>query len=181
VRYDVDVNGEVRQVTVVRRDGAFVVSTGHAEWVVDAEHVGGHMLSLLIQPGRTAPGAGPDPIQSREFSVVSDPLTGQFVLGLGPVPLSVGLNSGRRWGRKDEAGHGGSGPQRLVAPMPGKIVRVLAAPGARVVHRQPLVVIEAMKMENELRASRDGTLSEVLVREGQSVEAGALLAIITPA
>ena len=65
--------------------------------------------------------------------------------------------------------------------MPGKVVRVLGAPGDPVAHRQPVIVIEAMKMENELRASRDGTLTEVLVQEGQLVEAGMLLAIITPA
>jgi propionyl-CoA carboxylase alpha chain len=65
--------------------------------------------------------------------------------------------------------------------MPGKVVRLLAKPGDRVVHRQPVVVIEAMKMENELRATRDGAVAELLVHEGQSVEAGTLLAVITSA
>ena len=60
------------------------------------------------------------------------------------------------------------------------MVRVLGKSGDAVVHRQPVVVIEAMKMENELRALRDGTVAEVLVQEGQSVEAGTLLAVITP-
>ena len=49
--------------------------------------------------------------------------------------------------------------------MPGKIVRVLAAPGTQVVHRQPVIVIEAMKMENELRAASDGVVTDVFVRE----------------
>ena len=64
--------------------------------------------------------------------------------------------------------------------MPGKVVRVLARPGELVRQRQPIVVIEAMKMENELRAARPGTLTELLVREGQSVEAGAVLAVVAP-
>ena len=64
--------------------------------------------------------------------------------------------------------------------MPGKIVRVLAKVGDHVSHRQPVVVIEAMKMENELRATKDGVLTDILVREGQSVDAGTVLAIITP-
>ena len=70
------------------------------------------------------------------------------------------------------------GPARLTAPMPGRIVRVLSEAGADVVAGQGLVVIEAMKMENELRAPRGGRLLELLVREGQAVEAGALLAVV---
>jgi biotin carboxyl carrier protein len=70
------------------------------------------------------------------------------------------------------------GPARLTAPMSGRIVRVLHPPGTEVVAGQGLVVIEAMKMENELRAPRGGRLTELLVREGQAVEAGALLAVV---
>ena len=70
------------------------------------------------------------------------------------------------------------GPARLTAPMPGRIVRVLSSAGADVVAGQGLMVIEAMKMENELRAPRSGRLTELLVREGQAVEAGALLAVV---
>jgi len=62
--------------------------------------------------------------------------------------------------------------------MPGKLVRVLVRPGDTVVARQPVVVVEAMKMENELRATRAGTVADVHAREGQSVEAGALLLVI---
>jgi len=58
------------------------------------------------------------------------------------------------------------------------VVRVLEAPGADVRAGQGLVVIEAMKMENEIRAPRAGRLREVAVREGQAVEAGALLAVV---
>jgi biotin carboxyl carrier protein len=70
------------------------------------------------------------------------------------------------------------GPARIQAPMPGKIVRLLASPGEQVRAGQGLVVIEAMKMENELRAPRAGTLREVKVCEGQAVETGALLALV---
>ena len=64
--------------------------------------------------------------------------------------------------------------------MPGKVVRVLVAVGDAVKARQPIVVIEAMKMENELRASADGTIAEIHAREGESVDAGSLLAVVTP-
>ena len=72
----------------------------------------------------------------------------------------------------------GAAPQRLAASMPGKVVRVLVKTGDVVHARQPLVVVEAMKMENEMRAGRDGMVAEVHAREGHSVEAGALLLVI---
>ena len=68
--------------------------------------------------------------------------------------------------------------QRVLAPMPGKIVRILVKQGDTVQPRQPIVVIEAMKMENELRAVRDGVIEVIHVREGQSVDASELLAVI---
>jgi biotin carboxyl carrier protein len=88
------------------------------------------------------------------------------------------MNGRRRWGRGDDAAFGRSGPEQLLAPMPGKIVRVLVKTGEAVSARQPVVVIEAMKMENELKASQAGTVAEIHVRDGQSVDAGALLAVI---
>jgi biotin carboxyl carrier protein len=63
--------------------------------------------------------------------------------------------------------------------MPGKVVRVLVKAGDAVQARQPLIVVEAMKMENELRAARAGTVAELHAREGSSVDAGALLAVLT--
>ena len=59
--------------------------------------------------------------------------------------------------------------------MPGKVIRVLVRSGEAVRARQPLVVVEAMKMENELRAVREGTVAAVHVTEGASVDAGAPL------
>ncbi len=59
--------------------------------------------------------------------------------------------------------------------MPGRIVRVLVAPGVDVEAGTPLIVIEAMKMENELRASHAGKIAEIVVRPGDTVEGGAKL------
>jgi biotin carboxyl carrier protein len=76
-----------------------------------------------------------------------------------------------------EAGVGrpASGDGRVKAPIPGLIARVLAAPGPRVAAGQSLVVLEAMKMENEIRAPRAGLVSAVHVSAGQSVTLGQLL------
>jgi biotin carboxyl carrier protein len=94
--------------------------------------------------------------------------------------VAVSLNGRRRWGHTDDVGGAaaGDGPDHLVAVMPGKVVRILTQVGDIVRQRQALVVIEAMKMENELRAARDGIVKDVRVREGQSVEAGAVLVVV---
>ena len=68
-----------------------------------------------------------------------------------------------------------SGPAPLVAPMPGLVVRVNVQPGDEVQPGQPLVVIEAMKMENELRSSTPGFVAAVRVQPGAAVEKGAVL------
>jgi pyruvate carboxylase subunit B len=68
-----------------------------------------------------------------------------------------------------------AGPAPLVAPMPGLIVRVNVAPGDVVQPGQGLVVMEAMKMENELRSQSAGTVGAVLVSAGTAVEKGAVL------
>lgn len=177
MRYDIEVNGRLRQVTVEQRDGQFVVTLDAHTWRIDAAQVGTHTLSLLM--AADADGASAT-IVSREVSVATDALTGGHTFGVGTVPLPVQLNPRAAYGRRGDGADANSGPQRIVAPMPGKVVRVLGEKGDAVAHRQAVVVIEAMKMENELRASRDGTLTDVLVQEGQSVEAGTLLAIISP-
>ena len=70
------------------------------------------------------------------------------------------------------------GPVPLVAPMPGLVVRVRVAVGDRVEAGQGLVVMEAMKMENELRATTSGTVASVEVSAGSVVEKGALLVVL---
>ncbi len=75
-------------------------------------------------------------------------------------------------------GIGATGPQVIVAPMPGKIVRLLVKVGQAVKAGDGLVVIEAMKMENELRAARAGIVKELAVQEGVAVEGGAKLCVV---
>jgi biotin carboxyl carrier protein len=73
------------------------------------------------------------------------------------------------------AAAGPAGPRPLVAPMPGLVVRVSVVPGDLVAEGQGIVVMEAMKMENELRAPGAGTVTRVHARSGTAVEKGALL------
>jgi biotin carboxyl carrier protein len=85
---------------------------------------------------------------------------------------------GRRNRRGREAAVAGGGEQRVTAPMPGCVIRVLVKPGDEVAARQGLVVVEAMKMENELTSPKAGRVREVAVSEGTSIEAGRLLVVV---
>jgi biotin carboxyl carrier protein len=166
VQYEVEVGGRRIHVVVSRSGDGFAVSAdGHTRHV-DAVRIDAHTLSLLV-----------DSVCSNEVSIATHPASGQLDVHVGGTRVVVTLNGRRRWGRKED-GTAGSGPQRLVAPMPGKVVRVLVKKGDAVTARQAIVVVEAMKMENELRASHDGTVAEIHVSEGMSVDAGALLLVI---
>jgi biotin carboxyl carrier protein len=169
MRYEIEVGGRTRQVAVARVGDGFAVTVDGHTWQVDAARIDAHTLSLIVDSVWR---------KSHEVAIASDPVTSQLTLRVGTTPITVGLNGSRRWARKDDGSGSGTGPLRLVAPMPGKVVRVLVAPGQAVRVRQPLVVVEAMKMENELRAGRDGTVVDIHAREGMSVDAGALLVVI---
>ncbi len=70
------------------------------------------------------------------------------------------------------------GSRKLTAPMPGKVVRVLVAQGAQVESGTGVLVVEAMKMQNEIKTPRKGTIQKILVSEGAAVNAGDVLAIV---
>lgn len=94
------------------------------------------------------------------------------------VPVTVRIPGRGRSGSDGDV-PSATGQVTIAAPMPGRVVKVLVAPGDAVVARQGLVVVEAMKMENELRAPRAGTVAEVRVREGAPVEANVVLVVMT--
>jgi biotin carboxyl carrier protein len=87
------------------------------------------------------------------------------------------IDDPRQWKRSQDSA-GIHGKIQIAAPMPGRIVRVLAAAGDLVVAGQGIVVIEAMKMQNELKAPRDGRVTAIEVKEDDRVNAGAILATI---
>jgi biotin carboxyl carrier protein len=167
MQYEIEVGGRRRQVVVTREGDGFAVSVDGATKHVSVARIDGYTLSLIV-----------DNVWPADISIVPDVASGQLTVHVDGTPVAATLNGRRRWGRKDEGAESGSEPQRLAAPMPGKVVRVLVGVGDTVHARQPVVVVEAMKMENELRASRAGTVAEVHVREGVSVEAGAPLIVI---
>jgi biotin carboxyl carrier protein len=70
------------------------------------------------------------------------------------------------------------GPKKLIAPMPGKVVRVLVREGAMVEAGAGVLVVEAMKMQNEVKSPKKGTIQRIIVSEGAAVNAGDVLAIV---
>jgi acetyl/propionyl-CoA carboxylase alpha subunit len=84
----------------------------------------------------------------------------------------------RSWRRSHSKKIDLAGRQQIPAPMAGKVVRVLAALGQQVESGQGLLVVEAMKMQNEIRSPKTGTVERLLAKEGQAVNAGEILAVI---
>ena len=175
--YELEIGGRTRQVTLTRTGDGFAVALDGRTWRVDVARVDAHTLSLIVD-AVDEKGAVPGPWLrvGVDVTIVPGPSPGQLAVQVGAVPVTVGVNGHRRWGRSDVAA--AAGPQKITAPMPGRIVRLFVQPGDAVKAGQGLVVVEAMKMENELRAGRDGTVAEVHAREGLSVDAGALLIVI---
>jgi len=167
VQYEVEINGRVRQVTLHRAGGQFAASVDGRVRRVDVARIDAQNMSLVVDDGAA----------TYDIGVASDPATGLLRIRVGSTVIDVAVNGGRRR-RLDHRADAGSGPQRIVAPMPGKIVRVGVKTGDTVRARQTVVVVEAMKMENELKAGRDGVVGELRAVEGASVEAGALLVVI---
>jgi biotin carboxyl carrier protein len=166
LQYEFDIAGKRRHVIVDRSGDAFLVTVDGRPFHVSAVRIDARLLSLIV--GST----------SVEASVAPDGASARLDVRVGTTPVAVEVCGRRRPGQRAADAASGSGPQRIVAPMPGKIIRVIVKKGEAVAARQGLLVVEAMKMENELRAGRDGTIAELHVREGQSVEAGALLVVI---
>jgi biotin carboxyl carrier protein len=164
---ELEVGGRVRTVTVEASGSTVAVTLDGRPVDVDAVRLGQGRYSLRV------PGTG----QQHDIRVASTAIGGQVDVVVGGTTVPVRRRAGPSRGRHG-AGAMGDGPQRLLAPMPGKVVRVLVRPGDEVVARQGVIVVEAMKMENELRAGRPGVVREVLVVEGASVEAGTPLVVI---
>ena len=104
---------------------------------------------------------------------------GSLRVHTGAAEFSAEVLDPRVWRGRRGAGVEAEGAQQVTAPMPGKIVRVLAAAGDQVVAGQGLLVIEAMKMQNEIRAPKSGRIEKLLVREGQAVNSGEILAVVS--
>ncbi|MCX6538949.1 MAG: biotin/lipoyl-binding protein [Acidobacteria bacterium] len=166
----IDIGGRTRTVIVETKDGQYHVTSDGETWLADAAVVDGATYSLIL------PGTG---YTSHEVGVAAAGPHGDLSVHLASGITTVRRLSGAgRFGGRGVQAAQAVGTQQVVAPMPGKVVRVLVKPGDQVKARQGLVVVEAMKMENELRSPKDGRIVDVFITEGTSVEAGRLLVVV---
>jgi biotin carboxyl carrier protein len=157
------VGGRTLRVEATGKDGRYLVRVDGHELAVDMLETGGGFASLLID--------------GRSYEIGLEQTADGYRVVFPDDSLDVELQDVTHDANVAPR-RAASGPLRILAPMPGRIVRVLVQPGHEVAAGQSLVVMEAMKMENEIRAPRPGRVREVAVRDGQAVESGAPLVVL---
>jgi biotin carboxyl carrier protein len=140
------VDGVARDVELTNVDGAWLLREGLTQTFARVDGEGAKTSVAVKRPGADVVLLNAEVAEARSAGVAA-------------------LVSGAR-------AAAGSGPVTVKSPMPGRVVKVLVEAGDRVASGQPVVVVEAMKMENELRAPRAGTVQDVRCAEGATVEAG---------
>jgi len=162
VKMTVKTGEREHEVTVERRDGLFRVVVDGTEHLVDARRLEADFHSIMIE--------------GRSYELSIEPDGDRYHVRHGASQRTVSLTDATR--RAREGLSKAHGPETVVTVMPGKVVRVLVAEGDEVEAGQGLVVVEAMKMENEIGAPRAGRVSSIEVEPGRAVEAGTTLLII---
>jgi biotin carboxyl carrier protein len=120
------------------------------------------MLSLLLQ--------------GKSYEVKQETVGAESNVVVGQERFSASVRDPRSYRSRRRSGASEQGVMKIKAPMPGKVVRILAPAGTQVEIGQSVVVIEAMKMQNELKAPKTGVVKKISVAEGAAVEAGQALA-----
>jgi len=156
-------NGNAHEVEVTPRSGTFEVVVGGKNFELEFERLDGAIASLRF------PATG----RSHQITYQHEK-NGSWRVAVGQREFDFSVLSPAE-AVEEVSGARESGPSRLTAPIPGKVVAVKVAPGDEVTPGQPLVVLEAMKMENELASEQAGRVASVHVVAGDTVEGGALL------
>ena len=179
VTYEIRIDGRSRSVDVERTADGFRVTIDGRRHAVDVTVING-VWSLIL-----AAAEGDARRRSYEIAMVEQPPgSGNLSVHVDGRVVHAGVAptgpTRRRRGHDDvpTGSTDDAARQQVTAPMPGKVIRVLVRPGDVVSARQGVVVVEAMKMENELRTTRGGRVAELRVAEGASVDAGAILVVI---
>jgi biotin carboxyl carrier protein len=165
VKFDVQIAGKTRIIELQRDSDRWKISLDGAPLDADAVEISPNVFSVLLngesyEVRLAAANDGKLTLQTRHHEFIAEVVDSRAWRG-------------RRHGAMDAKGR-----QQIVAPMPGKVVRVLIKAGDKVEAGQGLLVVEAMKMQNEVRSPKTGTVERLLAKEGQPVNAGEILAWI---
>jgi biotin carboxyl carrier protein len=167
MRYEVQIDGTTRTIEVQRNgSGAIRAQLEGRPVAIDAIEMSSDTYSILLDGS------------SWEARVSDDGSDSGLLVRCGGADFRVRVRDPRSWRSRRHSVLEAAGPQRVLAPMPGKVVRVLVAVGDEVEAGRGLVVVEAMKMQNEIRAPKSGRIERVLVAEGQPVRTQEALVII---
>jgi biotin carboxyl carrier protein len=163
--YEVTIDGKAHRVEITRGpEAGLQCRLDGRELNLDAVEAGRDVLSIVIE--------------GRAWEVKRERVGGEMHLMIAGERYSAEVRDPRSLRARQAAGAGMEGPKKLVSPMPGKVVRVLVAAGAEVEAGQGIIVVEAMKMQNEIKSPKKGTVSKILAAEGATVNAGEALAIV---
>jgi biotin carboxyl carrier protein len=171
MRYEVRLasskSGEKTRIIELKRDASgWHVTLDGGPMAVDAVEIAPNTLSILLEG------------QSFEISVTPSP-DGKLKLNTGTQEFTAEVIDPRAWSGRRHGSVEAEGRQQILAPMPGKVVRLLVREGDHVEAGQGLLVVEAMKMQNEIRSPKGGTVERVLAQEGQPVNAGEVLCVVS--
>src|SRR2546423_6121083 len=153
--------GDTTHALELRREGARVLATVDDRRYELEAHEPEPGVYLLRLDGRVY-----------ECRVGHASTSGATEVETGTQTFQIVLRDPKRLSHTAEAGAHAAGRAQIQAAMPGKVVRVLVEAGAQVEAGDALLVVEAMKMQNELKAPKAGTVSEVRVAPGATVNAG---------
>lgn len=166
MKYEVRIAGKTHIVELERQAGGWQARMeGECGITADVAEIAENVFSVLL--------AG----RSHEIYVTPS-AGGQLQLQTGGFEFAAGVIDPHSWRSRKHGGAEAEGRQQITAPMPGKVVRLLVKAGDTVEAGQGLLVVEAMKMQNEIRSSKGGTVERVLVAEGQAVNAGEVLCVV---
>jgi biotin carboxyl carrier protein len=162
--YDVTIDGKTYRLELSRAEGRWQCRLDGREVEIDAVLTGHDTISVLM--------AG------RSYEIKREVAASGTFLWIGSSSYSAEVRDPRSLrARKKKAGDE-SGPRKLVASMPGKVIRVLVSEKAEVEAGQGIVVMEAMKMQNEIKSPKKGIVQKLIAVEGATVNAGDVLAIV---
>lgn len=164
MKLEIHLDGKARQVELSQANGRFACSIDGKTIEADAVEISPGIYSLLIH--------------GRSFEVRVDQHPDGLRIHTGHREFPVQVTDPRAWRGARGAALEAEGRQQILAPMPGKVVRLLVQQGDAVEAGKGLLVVEAMKMQNEIRAPKNGTVERLSVKEGQAVNAGDLLAVV---
>jgi biotin carboxyl carrier protein len=161
--YDVTIDGKKYRLDLNRADGRWYCRLDGREIEVDAVLARPDVLSLRI--GNYA------------YEIKSERVANDLHLWVGSTSFAAEVRDPRSLRGRTRAADD-HGPKKIVAPMPGKVVRLLVREGDQVELGAGVAVVEAMKMQNEIKSPKKGTVKKILVTEGAAVNAGDVLAIV---